>query len=74
LEHSGKRVLVTGASRGIGEALAVAFAGAGAQVVLVARSEARIQELAQRLHGNAYRADLADPAEVRGLVARIEAD
>ena len=74
MELSGKRVLVTGASRGIGEALAVAFAGAGARVALVARSEAQIEELAQRLGGTAHRADLADPAQVRGLVARVEAD
>jgi NAD(P)-dependent dehydrogenase (short-subunit alcohol dehydrogenase family) len=38
MEISGSRVLVTGASRGIGRELARGFAGAGADVALVARS------------------------------------
>ncbi|HXN58385.1 MAG TPA: SDR family NAD(P)-dependent oxidoreductase, partial [Candidatus Angelobacter sp.] len=39
MELSGKRVLITGASRGIGESLAHAFAGAGGTVALVARTK-----------------------------------
>ncbi len=39
MQLQGKRVLITGASRGIGEALAEKFAGAGATVALVARSK-----------------------------------
>jgi NAD(P)-dependent dehydrogenase (short-subunit alcohol dehydrogenase family) len=39
MELRGKRVLITGASRGIGEAFAHAFTGAGATVALVARTE-----------------------------------
>ncbi|MBA3303939.1 MAG: SDR family NAD(P)-dependent oxidoreductase [Actinomycetota bacterium] len=74
MELSGKRVLITGASRGIGAALAESFAGAGARVALVARSGTALEELAGRLGGTAHRADLADPAQVSGLVGRIEAD
>lgn len=70
----GKRVLVTGASRGIGEALARAFASAGARVALVARSEDRIRALATELSGTAYPADLADADQVAGLIGRIERD
>ncbi len=66
--------MITGASRGIGAALASSFAAAGAQVALVARSEAAITELAERLGGRAYPADLADREQVRDLVARVEAD
>ena len=74
MELTGKRVLITGASRGIGEQLAVEFAGAGARVALVARSEAPLKELAARLGGTAHPADLSDVDQVRGLVARVEND
>jgi len=74
MELAGRRVLVTGASRGIGEALAERFAGAGARVALVARSEGPLKDLAARLGGTAHAADLADPEHLAGLVERIEAD
>jgi len=70
----GRRVLVTGASRGIGEATARAFAAAGARVALVARSEATIKELAAELGGTAHPADLSKSAQVADLVERVEAD
>lgn len=72
MELRGKRVVITGASRGIGEAIAHSFAAAGATVALVARSEDRIRSLASELGGTAHPADLADPADVAGLIARIE--
>lgn len=74
MELAGRRVLITGASRGVGAALAAAFTDAGSRVALVARSEAAIAELADRLGGAAYPADLADRGQVRDLVARVEAD
>jgi short-subunit dehydrogenase len=70
----GSRVLVTGASRGIGEQIARKMAAAGADVALVARSEGTLKSLAVELDGRAYPADLADPAVVSGLLGRIEAD
>jgi len=74
MDLSGSRVLVTGASRGIGSALAERFAAAGARVALVARSADSLTDLAGRLGGAAYPADLTDPEQVRDLVATIEAD
>src|SRR6266540_28793 len=50
-EAKGKKVLVTGASSGIGAALAVAFAQAGATVALVARREGRLAEVPDQLSG-----------------------
>ncbi|HEU5419960.1 MAG TPA: SDR family NAD(P)-dependent oxidoreductase [Streptosporangiaceae bacterium] len=44
---SGKKAFVTGASRGIGQAIAVAFADAGADVALVARSADGLAETAE---------------------------
>src|SRR4051812_12480530 len=68
----GKRVLITGASRGIGVALARAFRGAGASLALVARTEGPLKELANELGGTAHTADLSDPAQVATLFADIE--
>jgi NAD(P)-dependent dehydrogenase (short-subunit alcohol dehydrogenase family) len=58
--------LITGASRGIGEAVARLAAGRGDRVALVARGE-RIAAVAHELGGLALRADLAD-AEALGPV------
>jgi short-subunit dehydrogenase len=69
-----RRVLLTGATRGIGRALAERFAREGARLALVARSEAPLRELAARLGAQAFPVDLADEGSVRGLVGRIEAD
>jgi NAD(P)-dependent dehydrogenase (short-subunit alcohol dehydrogenase family) len=48
---SGKRVVLTGASRGLGRLLAHAFAAAGAHVALVARTEKDLKEVADELAG-----------------------
>jgi len=57
---TGKTVLITGASRGIGAAAAQAFAAAGANVALVARSRELITELAGQIGKQA----LAIPCDV----------
>ncbi|GBC81355.1 Dihydroanticapsin 7-dehydrogenase [bacterium HR10] len=61
-EMSGKRVLVTGASSGIGRATAERFLEAGAEVALVGRREAALAEVAAPYPGRAHIlvADLAD--------------
>ncbi len=74
MDIRGKRVLITGASRGIGESTARAFADAGASVALVARSKDAIERLADELGGSAQYADLSDATQVTGLVERIEAE
>lgn len=56
----GKTVMITGASRGIGAAAAHAFARAGANVALVARSEDAIADLAGEIGENA----IAIPCDV----------
>ena len=51
----GKRALVTGASRGIGAAIALAFAECGADVALTARSTADLEELAAKIEATGRR-------------------
>lgn len=73
---SGKVVLVTGASSGIGRASATRFAAAGAQVILVARSEEVLNEVAEEIAaagGTAYvhPCDLTDFDEIDALVTKV---
>ncbi|MEJ7584549.1 MAG: SDR family oxidoreductase [Acidimicrobiales bacterium] len=74
------RALVTGASNGIGRALAVQLAAGGADVVLVARSVERLEELAVELRREnevaveVLAADLADPDELARVEERLSAD
>ena len=65
----GSRVVVTGASSGIGRHAAAELAAKGAEVLAVARSEAALKELA-RTRANIYPfvADLSDPAQRAELV------
>jgi short-subunit dehydrogenase len=67
----GRRLLLTGASRGIGAALADAFAVRGAELALVARPSAQLDEVARRTGGQAFPCDLADLAALPGLVDRV---
>ena len=59
---SGQTAIVTGASKGIGEAAARRLASAGANVVLLARSDGEIQKLARELGQNALavKCDVSD--------------
>jgi len=74
MELSGSRILITGASRGLGAEMARQFTAAGATVALVARSREPLEKLAADLGGLAYPCDLTDPTAVNGLIAQIEAD
>jgi 3-oxoacyl-[acyl-carrier protein] reductase len=67
------RVIVTGGSRGIGEAIVAAFAGAGAKVAAIARDAARMAETAKRIGGEIlpFACDVADEAQVNDVFGRI---
>jgi NAD(P)-dependent dehydrogenase (short-subunit alcohol dehydrogenase family) len=72
---SGKVAIVTGASRGIGAATARAFAQAGATVVLAARDERALADVAREIQTTGGQAlavptDVGDPASIERLVRR----
>jgi short-subunit dehydrogenase len=73
MDLRGARVVVTGASRGIGAGLVTALAARGSRVVLVARSRDAIAARAAEIGGEAYPADLSDPSTIEPLVRSIEA-
>lgn len=71
----GKRVLITGASAGIGEACARAFAARGAHLLISARRTERVQGLADELteaHGVEVRADALDVTDRDACFAYVD--
>jgi len=68
------RVLVTGASRGIGASLVHGLRDRGASVALVARPSTVLDTVAADVGGRAYGCDLADLTALPGLVDRVLAD
>ena len=63
----GKRLLITGGSRGLGREMALAIADAGADVVLVGRNPESLAATADEIRGlgrtaNTIEADVGDPA------------
>jgi 3-oxoacyl-[acyl-carrier protein] reductase len=67
----GRRALVTGGSKGLGEAIARELVAEGARVAICSRNEAEVLTAAEELGAeHAQAADVTDPEQVRGFVAR----
>ena len=68
MDFTNKTVLITGGSRGIGKATAIAFAERGAQVAINFKQNSRAaRETINQLEGNGHfaaKADIANPAAV----------
>lgn len=74
-----KVAVITGAGRGIGAAIALAFAEAGADVLIAARTRGQLESVAEQVRASGRRAhvvdaDLADPETVAGLAATAVAE
>ena len=75
----GKVAVVTGGSKGIGRQIALALAGAGADVAVAARGAEDLERTAADIRATGRRAlalpaDLFDPAAIEGLVERSQAE
>jgi NAD(P)-dependent dehydrogenase (short-subunit alcohol dehydrogenase family) len=70
----GKVVVITGAGRGIGEALAVRLAVSGARVALLGLEPDRLQQVAERCGPNAawWECDVTDPEALRVAAAGVQ--
>ena len=82
LQLKGKRVLITGGSKGIGLAIAQAFAAEGAVPLLVSRTRSQLDQAVQAIQGQhniqaqAFEADLSLPGsaeKLRDAVGDIDA-
>jgi NAD(P)-dependent dehydrogenase (short-subunit alcohol dehydrogenase family) len=75
---TGKVAVVTGASRGLGKAMAIALAGAGAKLALVGRDRAALDETAEAVRASGveaavFQADVSDEGQVDTLAAAVAA-
>jgi short-subunit dehydrogenase len=76
---SGRVVVITGASSGIGEALANRLADAGAKVLLVARSAEKLEQIKQAIEARGgaafvYSGDLSNAEDTQRLIVAVLAD
>jgi 3-oxoacyl-[acyl-carrier protein] reductase len=69
MKLQGDKAIVTGGSRGLGMAVAEAMRREGADLLLVARSEAALRQVADRLESHTFAADLRDPAAPQAILA-----
>ena len=78
IDLTGKTAVITGGSRGLGEAMAKALAESGAHIALVARDRARMESVRAAITGQggtsaAFTADVTQESEVARIATEIQA-
>jgi NAD(P)-dependent dehydrogenase (short-subunit alcohol dehydrogenase family) len=73
IDLSGKTAVIVGGSGGLGEAMAVTLAGAGANIALVGRNKAKLDDVAQTLKGASVATFTAEMTD-EGQVAKLQKD
>ncbi|WP_369137222.1 SDR family NAD(P)-dependent oxidoreductase [Modestobacter versicolor] len=71
---AGRRVVVTGAARGIGAEIARTFAAEGARLALLDRLDDEVAQVAAEVGGRGYAVDLADVAATREVTGKAVAE
>ena len=77
IDFSGKKIIIAGASSGIGRQTAITLSEFGAQLVLIARREEKLREAVSELKGTGhgfYTADISKLEEIDSLFKMIKAD
>lgn len=68
-QFEGRTVIITGAGKGIGRAVALEMAGRGAKVIAMSRTQADLDALVTEIGATGIRVDLADAAAARAAMA-----
>ena len=70
----GKRILITGASSGIGRDIAIALNSMGANLIITGRNELRLEETKRFLNANAIsiKCDLTNEVDLKDLVSKVD--
>jgi short-subunit dehydrogenase len=71
---AGRTVLLTGATGGLGNAIARALADRGARLLVTGQRTDALEALAGEVGGRALAADLSDPAALEGLIADVRGE
>ena len=77
IDLTGKQILITGASSGMGASTAVLCSQLGAKVILVARRTERLKEVTEKLEGSGhkyYSFDLGEVDEIEGFIKNVIAE
>jgi NAD(P)-dependent dehydrogenase (short-subunit alcohol dehydrogenase family) len=69
---SGKQILITGASSGIGRAIAIECSKMGAKIIITARNEERLKETLSRMYGNGHSLIIADLTIENDRISLVE--
>ena len=71
LDFTGKKILVTGAAGGMGQAVSALLAVHGAQIIMLDRNEEQLDSACQKLEGNGHACNVCDLGQVESIEGQI---